>query len=99
MASTISSARRANVAIHVTRTAAAGTGGRQMGGPVTHPIAGPDGPDTLSDSTVVSGFVCEAHAVRRAQEITHPGGWRAYVDAIASSDANPPDRRSANNVL
>jgi len=35
----------------------------------------------LSDGTSVSGFLCEAHAVTDAQEITHLGGWRHYSGA------------------
>jgi allophanate hydrolase len=34
---------------------------------------------TLEDGAQVSGFLCEAHALVDAQEITHLGGWRAYV--------------------
>ena len=34
---------------------------------------------TLDDGTVASGFLCEAHAVESAEEITKFGGWRAYV--------------------
>jgi allophanate hydrolase len=33
----------------------------------------------LDDGGEVSGFLCEAHAVREAIEITELGGWRAYV--------------------
>ncbi len=33
----------------------------------------------LADGSEVSGFLCEAHAVAGAQEITHLGGWRAFV--------------------
>ena len=33
---------------------------------------------TLADGTAVSGFLCEAHAVQGAEEITSFGGWRAY---------------------
>ena len=33
---------------------------------------------TVADGRQVSGFLCEAHAVSRAQDITHFGGWRAY---------------------
>ena len=32
----------------------------------------------LEDGSAVSGFLCEAHAVQGAPEITHLGGWRAY---------------------
>lgn len=34
---------------------------------------------TLEDGAEVSGFLCEAHAVTNAQEITALGGWRAYL--------------------
>jgi len=34
---------------------------------------------TLADGSAVSGFLCEAHAVRGAQDITSLGGWRAYL--------------------
>jgi allophanate hydrolase len=33
----------------------------------------------LSDRTPVSGFLCEAHALAGAADITHLGGWRAYM--------------------
>jgi allophanate hydrolase len=32
----------------------------------------------LGDGREVSGFLCEAHATSRAQDITGYGGWRAY---------------------
>ena len=35
----------------------------------------------LCDGSAVAGFLCEAHAVVGAQEITHYGGWRGYVAA------------------
>lgn len=41
---------------------------------------------TLSDGTSVQGFVCEALAVKSAEDITHHGGWRAYM---ASRTAQP----------
>ncbi|MFA5120429.1 allophanate hydrolase [Zavarzinia sp.] len=33
---------------------------------------------TLDDGSKVSGFLCEAHALQGAPEITPLGGWRAY---------------------
>jgi allophanate hydrolase len=36
---------------------------------------------TLADGRQVSGFLCEAHAVVGAQDITGYGGWRAYQAA------------------
>jgi allophanate hydrolase len=32
----------------------------------------------LDDGSSVPGFLCEAHAVAGAEEVTHFGGWRAY---------------------
>jgi allophanate hydrolase len=34
---------------------------------------------TLEDGAEVSGFLCEAHAVEGASEITGQGGWRNYA--------------------
>ncbi len=34
---------------------------------------------TLADGEEVAGFLCEPAAVDRASEITHLGGWRAYL--------------------
>ena len=34
---------------------------------------------TLEDGSIVSGFLCESHAVAGAREITQLGGWRAYI--------------------
>ena len=36
---------------------------------------------TLDDGTAVSGFLCEAHALAGAEDITHHGGWSAYLAA------------------
>lgn len=38
---------------------------------------------TLDDGTSISGFLCEAHAVQSATDITHLGGWRAYIASKA----------------
>ncbi|TCL71293.1 allophanate hydrolase [Rhizobium sp. BK251] len=38
---------------------------------------------TLADGSQVSGFLCEAHAVAGAQEITELGGWRAYIKTLS----------------
>ena len=34
---------------------------------------------TLDDGETVTGFLCEAHAVSGAEEVTAHGGWRHYV--------------------
>jgi allophanate hydrolase len=34
---------------------------------------------TLADQSQVSGFLCEAHALTSAQDITSFGGWRAWL--------------------
>ena len=36
---------------------------------------------TLEGGSVVTGFLCEAHAVETARDITHFGGWRAATAA------------------
>lgn len=35
---------------------------------------------TLADGTSVPGFICEQYAVQTAEDITHFGGWRAYLE-------------------
>jgi allophanate hydrolase len=34
---------------------------------------------TLSGGRAATGFLCEAHALQGAREITALGGWRAYL--------------------
>jgi allophanate hydrolase len=36
----------------------------------------------LADGSVVHGFLCEAHALTKARDISHFGGWRAYVASL-----------------
>ncbi len=36
----------------------------------------------LADGSSVQGFVCEALATQGAQDITHLGGWRAYIASL-----------------
>ncbi|MGU3537297.1 allophanate hydrolase [Methylobacterium sp. A54F] len=38
----------------------------------------------LADGSDVAGFLCEAHAVAEAVEITEFGGWRRFLDAGAA---------------
>jgi allophanate hydrolase len=38
----------------------------------------------LDDGSSLSGFVCEAYAVVGAQEITELGGWRAFINEVAT---------------
>lgn len=38
---------------------------------------------SLDDGSVVSGFLCEAHALAGAEEITRFGGWRAFIEEKA----------------
>ena len=35
----------------------------------------------LADGRVVHGFLCEAHALSTARDISQFGGWRAYLSA------------------
>ncbi len=37
---------------------------------------------SLADGRSVSGFICEPFAVQSAAEITHHGGWRAYLTTL-----------------
>ncbi len=39
----------------------------------------------LEDGSTAHGFLCEAVAVKDAEDITHFGGWRAYLDSLTSS--------------
>jgi allophanate hydrolase len=41
----------------------------------------------LEDGTPAHGFLCEAHALHGAQDITGFGGWRAYLASRASAAA------------
>lgn len=52
-------------------------------------IPGPLGIGTLQldDGSRVQGFLCEALAVQDATDITHHGGWRAYMQAAAAAQA------------
>ncbi|MEO7337414.1 MAG: allophanate hydrolase [Caldimonas sp.] len=44
----------------------------------------------LLDGTRVHGFLCEAHAVVGATDITSFGGWRGYVAATRAAPASVP---------
>jgi allophanate hydrolase len=37
----------------------------------------------LADGTQVQGFVCEAQALQGATDISHFGGWRAYIASLS----------------
>jgi len=37
----------------------------------------------LADGSQVQGFVCEALAVHGATDISHLGGWRAYIASLS----------------
>ena len=39
----------------------------------------------LADGSSVQGFICEQQALLGAQDITHFGGWRAYIASLQSS--------------
>jgi len=41
---------------------------------------------TLADGRSVQGFVCEAEALRDAQDISHLGGWRAYIASLQAAN-------------
>lgn len=39
----------------------------------------------LGDGSTVQGFLCEAEALHAAQDISHLGGWRAYVASLKAA--------------
>ncbi len=39
----------------------------------------------LEDQTVVKGFIGEGYGVVDAEDITHFGGWRAYVQHVSNN--------------
>jgi allophanate hydrolase len=49
-------------------------------------IAAPLGIGTLrlEDGSEVKGFICEPYALETAEDISHHGGWRAYLRAQAA---------------
>ena len=41
---------------------------------------------TLADGSLVQGFMCEAYATENAIDISHLGGWRAFLaDSLAAN--------------
>ena len=42
----------------------------------------------LVDGSWVKGFICEGHALVGAQDVSHHGGWRAYVASRATPSSN-----------
>lgn len=40
---------------------------------------------TLHDGNLVKGFLCEAYATASAEDISHYGGWRAYLAQTQSA--------------
>jgi allophanate hydrolase len=43
----------------------------------------------LADGRWVHGFLCEAHALQGAPDVSHFGGWRAYVASLSATAAAP----------
>lgn len=41
----------------------------------------------LADGSVVHGFICEAHALADAADVTRFGGWRAYITDLKARSA------------
>lgn len=42
---------------------------------------------TLEDGSAVQGFVCESLALEGAEDITHHGGWRRYIESLRARPA------------
>jgi allophanate hydrolase len=49
----------------------------------------------LEDGRAVKGFLCEQHAVKAAQDISHCGGWRSYLAKTAPPAAITVRKRPA----
>ncbi len=47
---------------------------------IPHPLG--IGTVFLDDGEQVNSFICEAYAVEDAEEITHFGGWRRYIESL-----------------
>ena len=47
---------------------------------------------TLDDGSQACGFLCEAHALQGARDITQMGGWRAYVALRANTPIQQGNR-------
>ena len=41
---------------------------------------------TLADASSVQGFVCEPEALHDAKDISHLGGWRAYIASLQAAN-------------
>ncbi|WAS05194.1 amidase family protein [Gloeomargaritales cyanobacterium VI4D9] len=52
----------------------------------------------LEDGETVKGFVCESFAVADALDISHYGGWRAYLAAQARKNSSEPLDKSRDSV-
>jgi len=54
-------------------------------------IPAPLGMGTLSleDGSAVLGFICEPYALAQAQDISHFGGWRAYIAELKARPSTP----------
>ena len=54
-------------------------------------IPAPLGIGTLSlgDGSTVQGFICEPWALEQAEDVSHFGGWRAYIADVKARQASP----------
>ncbi|WP_422126539.1 allophanate hydrolase [Thioalkalivibrio sulfidiphilus] len=52
----------------------------------------------LADGSRVAGFLCEPHGVADAREITHLGGWRAYLGACRTELITDSARAGADGL-
>ncbi|WP_130802169.1 allophanate hydrolase [Acinetobacter ihumii] len=42
----------------------------------------------LADGTWVKGFICEGYAIQSAKDISHFGGWRAYIQSLQNQSTS-----------
>lgn len=45
----------------------------------------------LQDGTWVKGFICENYALTEAINISHFGGWRAYIQSLQTTQHRAQD--------
>ena len=42
----------------------------------------------LEDGSWVKGFICEGYAINDAIDISHLGGWRAYIQSLNQTNTH-----------
>ncbi len=50
----------------------------------------------LDDRNTVNGFICEFSGIDGAEDVTHFGGWRNYLNSLPSSPSTNPIKETTN---